>query len=71
MEIRFNPNEFDQKVWQTDTEFTQKEYKEWFENAVEVLQDIYDDYDGEADVYILGDIINLLTNVEIKPTKRQ
>ena len=61
-----NKKEFDKSVWQDKTDFTQDDYNVWLANAIEVLGKIYDDYDGEADSYILGDIINMLNNTEIE-----
>lgn len=61
-----DPNQFDEEVWQTKTDFTEKKYNDWLHGAVKELQNIYDDYEGDADVYILGDIINMLNCTKIK-----
>jgi len=65
-ELKIKPKEFDEVVWQDETDFTQEDYQNWLESSTQTLQDIYDDYEGEHDVYILGDIINLLSNIQIK-----
>lgn len=74
--LLINPEKFDKEVWQIETEFKQKEYNEWLKGAIENLELIYDTYDvggvvGEdcGDVSILGDIINMLANTEIKTDK--
>lgn len=61
-----NKKEFDEAVWQDKTEFTQDDYNVWLANAIEALNKIYDSCDGNADTYILGDIINMLNNTEIE-----
>lgn len=67
--LLINPKRFDEEVWQYPTEFTQKDYNDWLHGAVKTLEEIYDDYDGKVDIYILGDIINMLGNTEIKLDK--
>lgn len=64
-----NKNEFDEAVWQDETEFTQDEYNVWLANAIEALNKIYDSCDSNADTYIFGDIINMLNNTEIELDK--
>lgn len=64
-----NKNEFDEAVWQDKTEFTQDDYNVWLANAIESLNKIYYSCDGNADTYILGDIINMLNNTEIELDK--
>ena len=68
-ELIINPENFDDKVWQTKTDFNQDGYKNWVKSAVAVLQNIYDDIDGlidDAKLYILGDVINLLDCADVK-----
>lgn len=65
-----NRKAFDQAVFQTDTEFDTLKYNEWKDNATKALQRIYDQIDDipsieTADCYILGDIINLLSDMTI------
>lgn len=66
-----DPKRFDSEVWQSETEFTQKKYNTWLKGASRTLQDIYDVIDGSDEVspdqlYILGDVINMLNNIQIK-----
>lgn len=66
-----DPKRFDSEVWQSETEFTQKKYNSWLKDASRTLQDIYDVLDESDDVspdqlYILGDVINMLNAIEIK-----
>lgn len=66
-----DPKRFDSEVWQSETEFTQKNYNTWLKGASCTLQDIYDVLDESVDVspdqlYILGDVINMLNAIEIK-----
>lgn len=66
-----DPKRFDSEVWQSETEFTQKKYNSWLKGASRTLQDIYDVLDESDDVsldqlYILGDVINMLNAIEIK-----
>lgn len=67
-----NKNEFDEAVWQDETEFTQDDYNVWLANVIEAIEasnKIYDSCDSNADTYILGDIINMLNNTEIELDK--
>lgn len=69
--LTIDPKRFDSEVWQSETGFTQKNYNTWLEGASRTLQDIYDVLDGSGDVspdqlYILGDVINMLNAIEIK-----
>ena len=66
-----DPKRFDSEVWQSETEFTQKNYNTWLKDASRTLQDIYDVLDESDDVspdqlYILGDVINMLNAIKIK-----
>ena len=75
-----NKAEFDETVWQTDTNFNEKDYNSWLKNAtnnlqkakssIEELQKAGDNIDSsilkEIDVYMLGDLVNLLTTIQIK-----
>lgn len=70
-----NRNEFDQQVWQTETEFTNKDYNDWKNRASEALQRVYDCIDCDdpidtADLYVLGDIINMLSAITIESEAR-
>lgn len=71
-ELIINPKSFDEKVWQTDSNFNADGYKNWVKSAVAVLQNIYEDIDGLIDdgkLYILGDVINLLDCTDVKVKK--
>lgn len=61
-----NKEKFDNAVWQTKTDFNEKSYREWLKNASKTLQEIYDTYDGGADVYILGDVINMIDTIKVE-----
>ncbi len=61
---------FDKAVWNTETDFTQKSYNSWLSGASDALQRIYDELDDcetidSSDLYILGDIINMLGTTQI------
>ena len=62
---------FDEAVWQNNTDFNQQSYNSWLQTASTSLQRIYnllEDNDdvNTSDLYILGDVINILDNIEIK-----
>lgn len=68
-----NRKEFDQQVWQTETDFNNAKYTEWLRNAAETLQRIKNVIEGDAyptditptDANILGDVINMLESIEV------
>ena len=65
--------EFDQQVWQYETGFTNEQYQKAIDNFAEVAQRIYDaigqceeiDVDT-TDLYQLGDLINMLSNIKVE-----
>lgn len=67
-----NREEFDQQVWQTDSNFSQERYKEWLTHAAIILSHTIEQVEGSnADVspdalFILGDVANLLANLQVK-----
>lgn len=68
-----NTNEFDQQVWQYETEFTNEQYQKAIDNFAEVAQRIYDAIDqceeidvDTTDLYQLGDLINMLSNIKVE-----
>ncbi len=66
-----NPKRFDEAVWQSNTNFNQRSYNSWLQTASTSLQRIYNMLENNEDVntsdlYILGDVINILDNIEIK-----
>lgn len=68
--------QFDQQVWQTETEFDDKKYNEWLQHAKEQLikaRELVDDdidqgcvYAEEIDTNILGDLINMLDVIKVE-----
>ena len=67
-----NRKEFDQQVWQYETNFTTEQYQSCIKNFSDVLSRIYDMLDqnedidvDQADLYQLGDLINLLDNIKV------
>lgn len=69
-----NRKKFDNQVWQYTTEFTQEQYQSWLHGAIQSLQTIYENIDNDEDQYLLGDVINLLSNTTIEfaaPPRRQ
>lgn len=60
---------FDNEVWQTVTDFSEKQYNEWLGNAIKNLQKAKEILEDTAtkgiDVYMIGDIINLLDTMHI------
>lgn len=67
MILEIEPNKFDEQVFQTDTGFDESQYNEWLRTATHNLQCIYDGM--EYDNYMLGDVINMLSNTKIKLKK--
>lgn len=75
-----NKKEFDQQVWQTETGFDTKQYNEWMHNASNTLAQlrtmIEDDIDNgccaisPVDLYIMGDVINLLSSISVDADHR-
>lgn len=65
-----NRKEFDNAVWQDETGFTADEYNTWLNATVKTLQKIYNRIDCKdivdcEDLYILGDVINMLDHVVV------
>lgn len=65
--------QFDQQVWQTETEFDNEKYNEWLtDTAIDSLKSIYaiisdrEDDIAADDVYVLGDVINMLEHTRIE-----
>lgn len=62
-----NTEKFDNEVWQTKTDFTESMYQEWLHDATENLQVILDNSEVfDATQYVLGDVINLLSHLQVK-----
>ncbi len=67
-----NTDAFDKAVWQSRPDFKEEQYNEWLQStAVKSLQSIYDiieTSDGVSpdDMYVLGDVINMLSKTKIK-----
>lgn len=64
--------DFDKAVWQSKSDFNEEQYNEWLQyTAVKSLQSVYDiieTVDGVSsdDMYVLGDVINMLSKTKIK-----
>lgn len=65
---------FNKAVWSADYDFTKATYTDWLKGTVAAMQRIYNELDGDntlrvqdADLYRLGDAINLLDHIEIDP----
>lgn len=61
---------FDMAVWNSETDFTQQSYNLWLNEASGALQRIYDELEDSEnidieDLYILGDVINMLGTTKI------
>lgn len=69
IELNITPKEFDQAVFQTNTELNQEQYNTWLhDTATKAMQRIYEKIDGQViphDQYLLGDVINLLSTIRI------
>lgn len=64
--------DFDKAVWQSKSDFNEGQYNEWLQStAVKSLQSIYGIIETIGDVtpgdmYVLGDVINMLSKTKIK-----
>lgn len=72
--LSIKPQQFDKAVWQTETGFTSAKYNAWLKNATDSLQNIYQQLEESdevdiTDLYILGDIINMLSITKIVKKK--
>lgn len=70
--LLINPNTFDMKVWNIQTNFKDDDYNQWIKSIKPILSKIYDIADGKiepSELYIFGDIINMLDCMEIKCKK--
>lgn len=73
--LSIQPHQFDQAVWQTETGFTAEKYNAWLKDAVGSLENIYQQIESSdnidcADLYILGDIINMLSVTKIVKSRK-
>ena len=67
-----NRKEFDQQVWQTETDFDDIKYKQWLDNAAKTIKTIRQHIeDGDTDAItddelnILGDVANMLDFIQV------
>ena len=70
--LTISPEAFDKALWQTETGFDEQAYNNWLKKSVAVMQNTYEKIEGivEAEeLYLLGDVINLLDNITIKVRK--
>lgn len=71
----YNTDAFNNEVWQTKPDFTEEQYNDWLHStALKSLQLIYDTIETVDDVppgdmYVLGDVINMLSKTKIKIIK--
>jgi len=73
--LTITPDAFDRKVWNGESGFTKKQYNEWLKNAAKSLQVIYNKADESdlvdpQDLYVLGDVINILSDTKIVISKK-
>ena len=68
-----NAKKFDKQVWQHETEFNQEKYNKCLNGTSDNFQFIYDTYNVDGvdcgDVYLIGDISNILSTIRIKLEK--
>lgn len=70
--LTISPKAFDEAVWQTETGFDEQEYNNWLKKSAAVLQKTYENIEGvveTGELYLLGDVINLLDIITIKVRK--
>lgn len=79
IELNINPKDFDQQVFQTNTEFTQEQYNTWLHNITSLVQTVRDWLDEGAnspcpvdttEINQLGDLANLLSTITITTEPR-
>ena len=68
--LLIEPDKFDMAVWNTKTDWTAKGYNSWLKTASGALQRIYDVLEEDKsvdsfDLYLLGDVINILDTIKI------
>lgn len=62
---------FDEEVWQTKTDFNAEKYAQWLRTAIDNLQAAKETLeeqgcDNSVDPYVLGDIANMLCNLQVE-----
>lgn len=70
--LTISPEAFDKALWQTETGFDELAYNNWLKKSAAVLQRTYEKIEGvveTGELYLLGDVINLLDNITIKVRK--
>ena len=63
----FDKKTFDDVVFSGETDFTKSKYNEWLSTTVlPTLKQIYEEQQlNPSNIYVLGDIINILDNTEL------
>lgn len=70
--LTISPEAFDKALWQTETGFDEQAYNNWLKESAAVMEKIYEKIDGiveTGELYLLGDVINLLDSITIKVRK--
>lgn len=70
--LTISPEAFDKALWQTETGFDELAYNNWLKKSAAVLQKTYEKIEGvveTGELYLLGDVINLLDSITIKVRK--
>jgi len=79
-----NNAKFSDDIWQYDAEFTTEQWKETIDGFVDIIseakelleeiqeEECMEDYDfGDDKLYQLGDIINMLSSIDVKVSGRR
>lgn len=68
-----NTNEFEEDILQQVQDFTENEWKDYIKSLAQNLQDLYNDLlkteeygGGTAELYVLGDVINMLQAIDVE-----
>lgn len=70
--LTISPEAFDKALWQTETGFDEQAYNNWLKESAAVMKKTYEKIDGiveTEELYLLGDVINLLDSITIKVRK--
>lgn len=62
-------------IWQSEDNFNEEEWNEAIKSFASNLQDIYDwldknEFDMPDRLYVLGDVINMLQNIDVKMERK-
>lgn len=70
--LTISPEAFDKALWQTETGFDEQAYNNWLKKSAAVMKKTYEKIEGiveTGELYLLGDVINLLDSITIKVRK--